>query len=275
MGRPNSSLRSLPPVARAALSAQRPPRGSARAVARYLRAGLPHTGHKPRRAAAWLHWAPAPLAGTRAARDQKRVRSSSHAAGLLACRLACPPPARSPPRASRRRQLCPTLRSGAVSTEMSPGQLLHALRPQVRGLRLATEALQPRLATGFAKVGQPRHAKVATPRLVCLSPPHPHEHPTPPHTRRLFRGERLASSEPGRVQHRPAFCFASRPVAVPRAQIIYRQGSAGLRSSAERPGASTPTPKLGSSFPPSKVVEAGRPLEVPPLQRSSSAWPPP
>ena len=102
-GRPNSSLRSLPPVARAALSsAQRPPRGSARDVARYSRASLPHTGHKPRRAAAWLHWAPAPLAGTRAARDQKRVRSSSHAAGLLAWRLACPPPARSPPRGSGR-----------------------------------------------------------------------------------------------------------------------------------------------------------------------------
>ena len=100
VGRPNSSLRSLPPVARAALSAQRPPRGSARAVARHSRAGLPHTGHKPLRAAAWLHWAPAPSAGTRAARDQQRVRSSSHAAGLLACRLACPPPAR--PRLRRR-----------------------------------------------------------------------------------------------------------------------------------------------------------------------------
>ena len=102
VGRPNSSLRSLPPVARAALSAQRPPRGSARDVARYSRASLPHTGHKPRRAAAWLHWAPAPLAGTRAARDQKRVRSSSHAAGPLVCRLACAPPARFALPASRR-----------------------------------------------------------------------------------------------------------------------------------------------------------------------------
>ena len=198
VGRPNSSLRSLPPVARAALSAQRPPRGSARDVARYSRAGLPHTGHKPRRAAAWLHWAPAPLAGTRAARDQKRVRSSSHAAGLRAWRLACPPPARSPPRASRRRrQSWAKLAKRRRSTEMSPGQLLHAFTASSSRL----PGVQPRL---YSRDVQPAHAKVA-PSVVCLSPPHTptHEHE---HTRRhqTLAGSRATDLRPARPGERSA-----------------------------------------------------------------------